>query len=459
MTRTAAQTALLDSLQCDSFRYFWEEANPDNGLVHDNTRDPSPCSIAAVGLALACYPVGAERGLVTRTEAAQRARTTLRTFWEGEQGEARDAMGYKGFFYHFLDMETGRRAMKCELSTVDSTFLLAGALAAGLYFDGDDPVEREVRDLADALYRRADWQWAQGGGSTVTHGWYPESGFLPYRWLGYDEALLLYFLGLGSPTHPLPSESYAAWSESYRWKNIYGIDFLYAGALFIHHLSHVWIDFRQIQDAFMRAQGIDYFENSRRATYVQQRYAIKNPMGFEDYGEFVWGFTASDGPGPATHVINGVQRQFWDYIARGVPWGPDDGTVSPWAVVASLPFAPEIVLPTLENIAAEYPEIVHQYGFKCSFNPTYRLIPNTGDEWVSKGHYGIDQGPKVLMIENDRTGFLWGIMKRSPYIVRGLRRAGFRGGWLDEARAAAEVGAVGQPADGPSSADEPGPAE
>lgn len=353
---------------------------------------------------------------------------------EGEQSESPAATGYRGFYYHFLDMETGRRALKSELSTVDSAFLLAGMLAAGVYFDRDDLVEREIRELADALYRRADWRWALDGGPTLTHGWVPKRGFLPYRWQGYDEALLLYFLALGAPAHSIPADSYVAWTRSYRWKRIYGIELLYAGPLFIHHFSHLWVDFRGIQDAYMRGKGIDYFENSRRATLIQQQYAIRNPRRFEGYGEFVWGFTASDGPGPDTVVLDGVKRRFWDYIARGVPWGPDDGTLSPWAVLASLPFAPEVVLPTIENIIAEYPEIINEYGLKCSFNPTYRRTPNCGDGWISAGNYGIDQGPKVLMIENDRTGFLWQLMKRCPYLVRGIIRAGFTGGWLDERR-------------------------
>ena len=429
---SAAQTAILDKLQRDTFQYFLAEANPDNGLVTDNTRTDSPCSIAAVGLGLACYPVASERGFLTRAEAAHRVRTTLRSFREGEQSERAEAMGYKGFYYHFLDMETGRRAVASELSTVDSGFLFAGMLAAALYFDRDDPVEAEIRESADFLYRRADWEWARNGGATLTHGWRPESGFMPYRWLGYDEALLLYFLALGSPTHPIGAESYVEWEQTYRWKRIYDIEFLYAGPLFIHHYSHVWVDFRGIRDAYMRERGIDYFENSRRAAFIQQRYAIRNPRRFEGYGEFAWGFTASDGPGPATLVIGGVKRRFWDYVARGVPWGPDDGTISPWAVVASLPFAPEIVLPTIEHFVAEYPEIVSEHGFRCSFNPTFRRVPNCGDGWISSGYYGIDQGPKVLMIENQRDDLLWNLMKRSPYLVAGIRRAGFRGGWLEQ---------------------------
>jgi hypothetical protein len=243
--------------------------------------------------------------------------------------------------YHFLDMHTGRRAWHSELSTVDSAILLAGVLTAGAYFGADTAEEGHVRAIADALYRRADWPWAQNGGATVTHGWKPESGFLRWRWQGYDEALVLYILGLGSPTHPLPESSYTAWASTYEWKHCYGYEYLYAGPLFTHQISHVWIDFRGIQDVFMRDRGIDYFENTRRATFVQQKYAIENPQQFEGYGKDCWGITASDGPGSANILAHGRQRQFFDYLARGVPDGPDDGTIAPWAVVASLPFAPE----------------------------------------------------------------------------------------------------------------------
>jgi hypothetical protein len=210
-------TATLDALQRDGFRYFLKEINPANGLVPDRTRadEPAkegnaPASIAAVGFALAAYPIGVERGFLTRAEAVERTLATLRFFRTSPQGAGPDATGHKGFYYHFLDMQSGRRAGQCELSTIDTTFLLAGMLAAAAYFNQDSADEREIRMLADALYRRTNWQWAQNGGATVTHGWKPESGFLKYRWEGYDEALLLYALGLGSPTYPLPAESYAA---------------------------------------------------------------------------------------------------------------------------------------------------------------------------------------------------------------------------------------------------------
>ena len=430
MKRLGFSDRELYRLQRNTFDYFWKETNPANGLLADNTSGDTPASIAAVGHAVASYAVGVENGWVKRDEAVERTLTTLRFFRDSPQGPGADATGHKGFYYHFLDIETGRRAWECELSTIDTTILLAGALTAAMYFDRDSDEEREIRAVADALYRRADWQWAQNGGPTVAHGWKPESGFMKYRWEGYNEALILYVLGLGSPTHKLPAESYEAWTRTYRWKKLYGIEFLYAGPLFVHQLSHIWIDFRGIQDDFMRGRAIDYFENSRRAAYVQQQYAIRNPRKFRGYGEYCWGITASNGPGPAVRKVGSVRRRFYDYHARSVPFGPDDGTLAPWATVASLPFAPEIVLPTLHNFKEKWGEMISEYGISCSFNPTFPSKENRHAGWISGGHFGIDQGPVIQMIENYRSGLVWRLMRRCPYIVRGLRRAGFRGGWL-----------------------------
>jgi hypothetical protein len=356
--------------------------------------------------------------------------STLRFFWNSRQGTEADATGYKGFYYHFLDMRDGRRVWNCELSTIDTAFLLAGMLTAAQYFDHESPEEQEIRRLADALYRRADWRWAQAGGATVSHGWRTKRGFLKYRWQGYDEALILYVLGLASPTYPLVEESYDAWCSTYAWKKIYGYELLYGGPLFIHQFSHMWIDFRGIQDEFMRAKGIDYFENSRRATYAQRQYAIENPREFDGYNASCWGITASDGPGPATRRIKGTTRRFYDYLARGVPYGPDDGTIAPWGVVASLPFAPEIALPGIQHLRESHAEVTGKYCFKCSFNPTFYDKSRDKPGWTSEYFYGLNLGPMVLMIENYRSGFLWRLMQRCPYLVSGLRRAGFRGGWL-----------------------------
>ncbi len=423
--------AELERLQRKAFSYFMHETNPANGLVIDKTAPDWPASIAATGLALASYPVAVERGFITREAAVERVLATLRFFWNSPQGPEPDATGYHGFYYHFLDMQTGRRAWRCELSTVDSAILLAGAMTSGEYFAADAANEQEIRRLADALYRRVDWRWAQNNGVTLTHGWKPETGFLKFRWEGYDEALVLYVLGLGSPTHPLPEASYAAWASTYEWIESYGYEYLYAGPLFTHQISHVWIDFRGIQDAFMRAKGIDYFENSRRATYVQQQYAIANPLKFVCYSQHCWGITASDGPGPATIKVQGIERPFFDYVGRGVPYGPDDGTLAPWAVVTSLPFAPEIVLPAINYLVREVEwKMDHPYGFKATFNPTFAHNTDNVFGWTSPWHYGINQGPINPMIENYRTGLVWRLMRNCPYIVNGLRRAGFTGGWL-----------------------------
>ena len=420
----------LDRLQRTTLQYYLREANPANGLIRDKTQSGAPCSIAAVGLALATVPVLVERGVFSREFAPEIALRRLRFFRDSPHGPEPDATGYKGFYYHFLDMRSGRRVWKCELSTIDSVFLLAGMLTCAAYFDGDTEEEQEVRQIADALYRQADWQWALNGGAALSHGWRPESGFIPYRWTGYDEGLLLYILGLGSPTFTLPTESYTAYCSTYKWETIYGRDVLYSGPLFTHQLSHLWIDFRDLRDAFMRERGSDYFQNSRVATYIHREYAIRNPLEFAGYGEFCWGITATDGPGWVKRRVNGVRREFFDYYARGAPYGPDDGTIAPWAVVASLPFAPEIVMPTIRAMARLDLGMKNNYGFKPSFNRTFKAPDSPTGWWITPFHFGIDQGPVILMIENYRTGLIWNIMRKSPYVVAGLRRAGFQGGWL-----------------------------
>ncbi|MEO7085771.1 MAG: glucoamylase family protein [Gemmatimonadaceae bacterium] len=427
----ADETRRLDDIQRRAFAYFAHETNPANGLVIDTNTDGAPSSIAAVGLALTSYPAAVERGFMSRDLAAARVLATLRFFWQSKQGPERTATGYKGFYYHFLDMTSGARTWNSELSTVDSALLIAGVLAAGAYFDRTDDAEREIRNLSERLYARVDWRWALNGGSTLSHGWTPEKGFLPYRWKGYDEALVMYLLALGSDTHSIPSECYGAWASTYEWRTVYGTSFLFAGPLFIHQLSHVWIDFRGIRDAFMRAHDCDYFENSRRATLVQQQYAIRNPGGFERYDEHHWGITASDGPGNVTRTVDGVKREFFGYVARGVPDGPDDGTLAPWGVIASLPFAPEIVLPAIESMRRLHiGGDEHPYGFKTTYNPTFVDSGTPPGFWVSSFHCGLNQGPIVVMIENYRSGLIWTLLRDNSHIVAGLRAAGFTGGWL-----------------------------
>lgn len=429
----ATDAETLDTLQRLTFDYFLKECCPENGLVADRNQAGSPASIAATGLALSIYIAAVGHGVLSRGAAAARVLTILRFLSSSPQGPEPDATGYKGFYYHFLDMKTGRRAQNCELSTIDTAMLMAGILSAGAWFSHDTAREREIRQLADALYARVDFQWAQDGAATITHGWTPESGFLPNRWdTGYSEALILYVLAAAAPRHPVAPEGYRQWAESFEVRKLYGLEYVYAGPLFIHQLSQVWIDLRGVQDDLNRRLSFDYFENSRRATYIHRQYGIENPGGFKHYGEYVWGLTASDGPGPATITVDGERREFHGYLARGAPFGPDDGTVSPWAVVASLPFAPEIVIDTMRH-AIEHLELQCQseYGFDASFNATFPARGKNRYGWTSPWVFGLNQGPVVLMIENFQSGFIWETMRSSPHIALGLRLLGFSGGWLE----------------------------
>ncbi len=325
-------------------------------------------------------------------------------------------------------MHTGARVWRSELSTIDTALLIAGALTAGRYFTATTAEETELRALAETLYLRVDWRWSQGGAATIRQGWKPESGFLNYGWDGYNESIVLYVLALGSPSHPPADSCYQAWTATYQWENLYGYDFLYAGPLFIHQFSHAWIDFRGIRDRFMREKGCDYFENSRRATEVQREYARRNPLGFRGYDEDCWGLTACDGPSQQMPEAGGVRRRSFGYAARGVPYGPDDGSLGGWAALASLPFAPEIALRAAQTMLQRYPEMLSAGRYASSVNPT--LSSAAGGAWVSAGLFGLDQGIVVLMIENHRTQLIWQLMRGCAHVTAGLRRAGFRGGWL-----------------------------
>jgi hypothetical protein len=419
---------LLDRLERAAFAYFVEETNPRNGLVSDTSRKDSPASIAVVGFALSAYPVAVERGWVTRDDAALRTLVTLRFFEASAQGSDPDATGYRGFYYHFLDRETGKRVWQCEVSPIDTALLFAGVLTAAAYFTGNAADEREIRMLAEVLYQRIDWNWAMNGKDTITQGWKPEFGFLHYGWQGYNEAALLYVLGLASPTHPLPAASYAAWTATYQWERIYGRDLLYAGPLFIHQFSHAWIDFRMIRDSFMREKQSDYFENTRRAIEVQREYARLDPNEYGGYGSDCWGLSAGDGPGFRTVRAGGRQRRFFEYTARGVPYGPDDGTIAPAAALASLPFAPTLAMAAVRHFFELYPKWMEDWRLPSGFNRTATDAAPGG--WVSDGYFGLDQGLAVLMIENHRSGLIWNLMRECAPIRNGLKRAGFEGGWL-----------------------------
>ena len=422
----------FDDLEKRTFLYFWDTANPRNGLVPDRYPGPSPASIAGVGFALTAYPIGIERGYVTRAAARARVLATLRFFAAATE--------VHGFFYHFIDMQTGERRKRSELSTVDTTLLLGGVLLCQSYFDGADPDEAEIRRLADEIYGRVDWTWAEHWSSAVVMGWTPEKGFLRANWLGYNEAMLLYVLALGSPTHPARADAWRVWTSTYdkTWGTVYGQTHLSFAPLFGHQYSHVWIDFRLIRDAYMRARDLDYFENSRRATLAQQRYAIENPGHWRAYGENLWGLTACEGPGDTRQPFAGGTRRFYSYRARGVGLKGiiDDGTIAPTAAISSLPFAPQIVIPaTLEMYRRFGGALYSTYGFRDAFNPSFDAGSPARETsgWFDQHYLAIDQGPILAMIENYRSGLVWRIMQRNGYLRRGLERAGFQGGWLQNA--------------------------
>ncbi|GBQ79605.1 hypothetical protein AA13595_0075 [Gluconacetobacter johannae DSM 13595] len=428
----------VEDLERRTFTWFWDAANPKNGLIPDHYPSPDRfASIAAVGFGLTAYGIGAQRGYVTRDQAAARTLATLRFLYRAPQNAAEDgAAGYHGFYYHFLDPERGTRfARWSELSSVDTTLLLGGVLFAQSYYDRDTPRERAIRRLADALYRRVDWSWMRAHAPLLDMGWTPAGSFLRNDWDGYNEGMLIYLLALASPTHPVPADTWQAWTATYarQWGTFQGQTLLNFAPLFGHQYSHSWVDFRGIRDGWSRTHGVDYFENSRRATYAQRTYAQANPGGWRDYGANVWGLTACNGPGIVTLTVDGRARSFQAYSARGAgrDYISDDGTIAPTAAGGSIAFAPEIVLPALEEMKDRYgARIYDRYGFVDAFNPSF---PSGTSYWADTEQFGIDQGPILLMIENWRTGLVWSTMKKNRYIRAGLARAGFSGGWLDDA--------------------------
>ena len=445
LAATPALPPLFADIERRTFRYFRDTTNPANGLAPDRWPSAPFASIAATGFALTAWPIGATRGWITRAEARTRTLATLRFFWQAPQGEAARGMtGHRGFFYHFLDLTTGERFRDTELSSVDTALLLGGILFAGLWFDGDHPDEAAIRDLASRIYARVEWDWMQPRAPLIGMGWHPESGFIAHDWIGYDEAMIVYLLALGAPRHPVAADAWAAWTAGYakNWRGEGDTRHLAFAAQFAHQYSHLWIDFRGIRDDAMRQAGFDYVENSRRATHAQRAYAVANPMGWKGYSADIWGLSACDGPTFSRQPYRGIERDYRGYSARGprdFPDGFDDGTLAPTAVVASLPFAPDIVVPATEALHRRFGALIYnRYGFLDSFNPGFtasgatldggRLVPGGG--WVATDMLGIDQGPILGMIANARDQLVWQTMRKQPAIRLGLERAGFAGGWL-----------------------------
>lgn len=439
---------MLADIERRTFEYFWNTTDRRTGLTPDRWPTASPSSIAAVGFALTADVVGAYRGYVSRKAAAERARTTLAFLASRPQGAgAAGYAGYHGLFYHFLDMKTGLRYQDRELSTIDTALLMAGVLTAESYFNRDTAVERSVRHLARRLYRNVDWRWTEKGDPRVRMAWLPETGFDSMTWDGYNEGSLIYILGMGSPTHPLQRDAWDAWSatDARYWKSMDGETFLTFGPQFAHQYTAIWVDFRGITSGFMAIHHTNYFENGERATFAQQRFAMDNPHHWTGYNKDIWGLTACDGPGNVVASYHGHAREFHSYAARGITSADvDDGTLAPTAMVASLPFAPTIVTDSVVALMRKYGDIIYtRYGFLDSFNPSFtharlaeegHVIPGRG--WVDGDFIGIDQGPILEMIENQRSGLIWRLLRRNPYVRAGLLRAGFVGKWLDHTSAA-----------------------
>jgi hypothetical protein len=385
---------VLQELEKANFLYFWEQANPYTGLVRDrfNVRLPDSsvvASIAATGFGLTALCIGQKRGFVSFPEARQRVLVGLRFLWK-------KLPNHRGFFYHFANMNTGERLWDSEVSSVDTSILLCGVLTSRQHFH-----DSEINQLASEIFGRVDWTWLSEDTSLLPHGWMPEIGFLPYRWDGYSELMMMYLLGLGSSSHPLPVETWNAWKRT-----TFEYDGLrYIGAfapLFVHQYSQAWFDFRGKRD-----QHADYFQNSIIATDVHRRFCLELGKLFPDYSDDLWGITASDSEK--------------GYVAWGGPpaVGPIDGTVVPSAAAGSLPFLPQAAMRVLRTIKSRYGEPTwSRYGFVNAFNPL--------KSWYDHDVIGIDTGVTMVMAENARTGFVWDTFMKNPEAQRGLERAGFK---------------------------------
>jgi hypothetical protein len=446
-----SDSELLRDIERRTFLFYWECVNHRNGLMVDRWSTPGVCSITGTGFALVAWPIGVERGWITREQARDITLRTLRFFEQLPQGEQRSGTaGYRGFYYHFLDVETGLRVPNWELSTIDTCWLQMGMAFAQGWFDQEDEKEKEIRALAQRLLDRTEWDWMQAnskGGKAISMGWSPESGFIEWNWEGYNEGMALYFLALGSRTHPARDGAFEAWTAPFAkyWRGEGAKRYLSFGPQFAHQYAAVWIDYRGIYDATTRGAGFDYFENSRRATYAQRDYAIANPLGWDGYSKEIWGLSACDGPGEFVVDFRGKPTKFYGYVAygpKGMPDEEDHGTLAPMAAVASIPFAPEICVPAARALRDfQGGRLYGKYGFFDGFNPSFRdtrVKIRSGHVdgrlgWVDDDYLSDNQGPILGMLANYKTGIVWKAMRKVPNMVRGLKRAGFSGGWLDGA--------------------------
>jgi hypothetical protein len=421
---TPDEEIMLDSIQHKMFLFFLNEHHPEKGIVKDRSARWAPASIASTGFGIPSFAIGAERHWITREQASVITLKILQFFIHSVQSTDANVTGYKGFYYHFLTMDSGTREWNCELSSIDTGILMMGIIFARNYYNLDNEVETQIRSLAALLLKRVDWNFMRMPASgkfayTISMGWSPEKGLHDYGWGGYNEALFLYVLAAGSGMENA-EQSYRSWLKSYKWNTPYkGLSHVAFPPLFGHQFSQAFIDYRGIVDEYMKGKGIDYFENSRRATCVQRQYAIDNPKGWIGYDSLCWGVTASDGP---TEKYNFDDKKFLGYAGRGTS-GPDynyfdDGTIAPYASLSSLPFSPEIVLPTVKSLNEKYGKnLWGKYGYYDAFNPTAK--------WFNDDFIGIDEGPMLMMIENFRTGFVWNYVMKDPIIQKGLNKLGY----------------------------------
>lgn len=442
---------MLDEIQHATIKYFVVNQDRSTGLIKDRNTPYSPASVSACGFAVTAYCVAAERGWVSRQEAARHCHTLMTKLLQAPEGkELEGTRGYRGFYYHFLDPKLGTRAcdlkfwpqilpwfkeppprIDVEVSAIDTALLVAGLLFARNYFNQDTTLERAICRLATSIYERVEWTWLLSNDNLLHMGWKPESGILPAKFQGFSEAHLLYILALGSPSYPIPAQCWRAYLQGTGAEPFYGQTFvkMLDFPMFGYQYPACWLDFRGLVDPVSRALGFDWFTNAERATRAQFQYAIDNPLAFHGYGEHAWGLTASDGPGDYTIIRNGREFVFHAYGVRG-PGGPDDGTIAPTACAASLPFAPDLVLPTLHTWMSNRKELFTETGFTDAFNVT-AADESRPSGWVDPDQLGIDQGPIVAMIENYRSELVWKYMRRDGDLRRGLLRAGFTGGWLE----------------------------
>ena len=421
---SAADEAMLDSIQQKTFQFFMHEKQPEWGIVKDRTAAWAPASIASTGFGIPAFAIGAERKWISREEAAKITLSIIQFFAGSKQSADTNATGYKRFYYHFLRMNSGTREWKCELSTIDSGILMMGIIFARNYYNLNNETEKKIRELAEMLLGRMEWDFIMmpdtgKHANCISMGWTPDKGVHDFGWSGYNEGLLLYVLAAGTGLQDA-EKAYNSWLSTYKWYTYYDkYPHVAFPPLFGHQFSHVFIDFRGLSDKYLKEKGIDYFENSRRATYSQRRYAIDNPHQWLGYDSLCWGVTACDGPGDK---YNFGDKKFIGYAGRGAS-GPDynyfdDGTIAPYGPISSIAFAPEIVLPTIKAINQRYgAKIWGKYGYYDSFNPTA--------DWVDNDFLGIDEGPMLLMIENFRSGLVWEYVMKDPVIQKGLERLGF----------------------------------